>query len=149
MAMFVTAPTADDTAAVTRPTEFKICVPIPFISSAEMLNPAASMRLPIDATCVSTIVWRLAACAASSEPVKTNVQYINPKTASTTIVRRKPRGMGNIRPSRRAPPSNMAASTSPPMMRSIGCASQTKATTRLAMPIHTAARFTSERTTGS
>ena len=149
MARFVTAPTADDTAAVTRPTEFKICDPRPFTSSAEMLKPAASIWLPIDSTCVSTMACRLAACAANSDPVKTKVQYINPKTASTTMVRRKPRGIDNMRPSNRAPPSNIAARTMPPMMSRMGCASQMKAATKLAMPIHTAARFTSERMSGS
>jgi hypothetical protein len=45
MAMLVSVPTTEDTAAVTRPTEFKICVPKPLTSSADGLDLLFDNRL--------------------------------------------------------------------------------------------------------
>ena len=65
------------------------------------------------------------------------------------MVRRIPRGMGSTLPSKRAPPSNIAARTRPPMISNSGCANQTSPTTNAVMPIQTAARLISVRMMGS
>ncbi len=92
---------------------------------------------------------RISASRVSSEPAKTNTQAMKPSTASVTMARRQPRGIGSTRAEQAGAAVEHRGQDDSAKMSSSGWASTITPATASASASHTLARFNSARITGS